>query len=345
MAPNGQSIHILAQTQITNEQMVRARNVLEHYLTNLPGSLYGSDKSAVANKMAENEAILLLLNGSDDGTNPATDIGGQPLYHDEIQVEGHPWYLNQNYEHRDATFEEVLHLVHDYGIGVDQYPEFIGALPAFQTEIRAAQQKALSANLWGLTEEVRSSQENRAYVADWISELTEENSLSQEYLAAVIDSYYGLWGAWEENSHGMWGLYLAKTRDEIVTKDPMGAALMNNKFFHSYLTYNARIDASFEGTFSLKFDENLPYTHHSQYLKKLTLTGNKNSNVRVNKFDNQITGNAGINTIIFSGNSSEYTINQNNPKVVVTDNQMGRDGANTLLDIEKLQFLDQTIAL
>jgi len=99
------------------------------------------------------------------------------------------------------------------------------------------------------------------------------------------------------------------------------------------------------GTFSLKFDENLSYTHHSQYLKKITLTGNKNSNVRINKFDNQITGNTGINTVIFSGNSSEYTINQNNPKVVVSDNQSDRDRTNTLIDIEKLQFLDQIIEL
>ncbi len=334
VAPNGQSIHILAQTQITNEQIVRARNVLEHYLTNLTGSLYGSDKSAIANKMAENEAILLLLNGSDDGTNSASNLGGQPLYQNEIQVEGHRWYINQNYEHRDATFEEILHLVHDTGIGVDQNPNFAGALPEFQTEIRAAQQNALSANLWGMGQ------------AGWISELTQENSLSQEYLAAVIDSYYGLWGAWEENStHGMWGIYLPKTRDEISTEDPMGSALMNNKFFHSYLTYNARIDASFEGTFSLKFDQNLSYTHHSQYLKKITLTGNKNSNAKVNKFDNQITGNAGINTVIFSGNSYEYTINQNNPEVVVSDNQIQRDRANTLIGIEKLQFLDQIIEL
>ncbi len=29
---------------------------------------------------------------------------------------------------------------------------------------------------------------------------------------------------------------------------------MNNKFFHPYLTYNARIDANFKDTFSLRFD-------------------------------------------------------------------------------------------
>lgn len=107
MTPDGVSIHILAQSQLTNEQVVRARSVLEHYLTNLPGSLYGEDKSAVANKMAENNAMLLLLNGEGDGKNPASELAGQPLYQNEIQVEGGRWYINQDYSHRDATFEEI----------------------------------------------------------------------------------------------------------------------------------------------------------------------------------------------------------------------------------------------
>ncbi len=334
VTPDGGLIHIVAQNHITDEQIVRARSVLEHYLRNLPGSLYGTDKSAVANKMAENNAMLLLLNGEDDGTNPASKLMGQPLYQNEIQVEGHSWYINQSYDHRDATFEEILHLVHDTGIGVDGNAEFSGALPDFQAEIRAAQENGLSENLWGIGED------------DWIDELQAENSLSQEYLAAVIDSYYGLWGAWNESStHGMWGLYIAKTREEMTTEDPMGAELMKNKFFHSYLTYNARIDAGFEGTFSLKFDNKLPYTHHSQYLKDVTLTGRNNSNVRVNQLDNQITGNSGVNTVIFSGNSHEYTISKKSHEVVVSDNLRNRDGVNTLIDIEHIKFTDQTIEL
>ncbi len=334
VTPDGNSIHIVAQNSITNEQIVRARNVLEHYLRNLPGSLYGADKSAVANKMAENNAMLLLLNGEDDGTNPANELRGQPLYQNEIQVEGHKWYINQDYNHRDATFEEILHLVHDTGIGVDGNTRFSGALPDFQVEIRAAQENGLVENLWGIGED------------DWIEELKVENSLSQEYLAAVIDAYYGLWGAWNENTtHGMWGLYIAKTRQDITAKDPVGAELINNKFFHSYLTYNARIDADFEGTFSLKFDKNLPYTHHSQYLKDVTLTGNKNSNVRVNQLDNQITGNLGVNTVIFSGNVDEYTIIKKGREVVVADNLIDRDGVNTLIDIENIEFVDQTLGL
>ncbi|AQS39259.1 hypothetical protein Sps_04153 [Shewanella psychrophila] len=336
LAPNGKPIHLIAQDKLSDNQIVRARSILIHYLTNYPGSEYGSDKSAVANKMADNGAILLLLNGQDDGTNPATNLGGQPLYQNEIQVEGGSWYINQTYGgHRDASFEEILHLLHDYGIGVDQNPEFIGALADYQAEIRSAQITALNDKLWGIG------------MPDWIAELTPENSLTQEYLASVVDSYYGLWGAWSESAtHGMWGGYVAKTRSEILNEDPLGAKLMDNKFFHPYLTYDARIDASFEGDFSLKFNSSLGYTHHAQYLKDVTLTGDKNTNVIVNGFDNSITGNTATNIVFFSGNSSEYTIDkQADGSTLISDMVDNRDGINRVTVIELAGFSDSKVAL
>jgi hypothetical protein len=301
-------------------------------LSDYPGSIYGADKSAIANKMAQNNATLLLLNGIDDGTNPASNLEGQPLYYGEMQVEGHTWYINQDYSHRDASFEEILHMVHDTGIGVDQSESFDGVLAEFQGEIRAAQINALSSNLWGLN------------ASEWIAELTTENSLTQEYLAAIIDVYYGLWGADRQSqTHGMNELYVAKMRPDIVTEDPQGYAIMDNKFFHPYLTYNARIDENFMGDFSLSFNLSLPYTHHSQYLKDVTLTGVKQSNVIVNQFNNRITGNAAINTVIFSGPSSEYQINNDNGNVIVEDMRDNRDGLNRLIAIEKIQFTDTTL--
>ena len=334
VTPNGGKIHIVAQSNLTDEQIVRARSTLEHFLENYPGSKYGSDKSELANKMSENGAILTLLNGQDDGNNPV-EVNGQALFENEIQVEGHPWYINQEYNnHRDATYEEILHLVHDYGIGIDGHNSFPGAMPEYQSEIREAQKIALSNNLWGIDAE------------RWINELIDENSLTQEYLAALIDSYYGLWGAWtDSNTHGMWGIYVAKTRDEILTEDPIGAEIMNNKFFHPHLTYNARIDSSFNGNFSLRFDSSKPYTNHSQYLKDITLLGINDISVSINQLDNNITGNQGINTVIFSGNSSEYIINISDNKASVIDKISDRDGINILQNIEKLEFKDQTIEL
>ncbi|PID87646.1 hypothetical protein CSB07_00490 [Candidatus Gracilibacteria bacterium] len=63
VAPNGNAIHIVAQDKISDEQILRARNILMHYLNNFPDSKYGRDKSAVANKMADNNSVLALLNG------------------------------------------------------------------------------------------------------------------------------------------------------------------------------------------------------------------------------------------------------------------------------------------
>ena len=334
VTPNGGKIHIVAQSNLTDEQIVRARSTLEHFLKNYPGSKYGNNKSELANKMAENGAILTLLNGQDDGNNPV-EVNGQALFQNEIQVEGHPWYINQDYNnHRDATYEEILHLVHDYGIGIDGHNSFPGAMPEYQSEIREAQRYALSNNLWGIG-------------ADrWINELADENSLTQEYLAALIDSYYGLWGAWKDSdTHGMWGIYVAKTRNEIFLDDPIGGKIMNNKFFHPYLTYNARIDSSFSGTFSLRFDSSKPYTNHSQYLKDITLLGNNDTSVYINQLDNNIIGNKGINTVIFNGNSSEYIIDISDVETSITDKVSNRDGINILQDIEKIKFTDQTIEL
>lgn len=331
-APNGKSIHIVAQNEVSNNQIVRARNILTHFLTDLPNSQYGNDKSEVANKMANNGAVLLLLNGVDDGTNAAAQLDGQPLYYGEMQVEGSDWYISQNYEHRDASFEEILHLVHDYGIGVDQNEPFVGALPEYQAEIRAAQTTAVNSQLWAWSQDFSS----------WLQELTAENSLTQEYLASVIDSYYGLWGAYS-GEYGMWGGYIAKTRSEIKEKDTEGASLMENKFFHSYLTYNARIDENFEGDFSLRFDQSKPYTHHAQYLKDITLTGEKDANIVVNGMDNNLTGNTGINVVIFSGSSSEYKIEKSGASVLVEDLQENRDGKNSLSAVEQLKFSDTAI--
>ncbi|MEM7371882.1 MAG: hypothetical protein AAF587_24925 [Bacteroidota bacterium] len=332
--PNGGAIHIVAQSNISNEQILRCRSILEHFLQDYEGSAYGSDKAAIANQMAENNATLTLLNGRDDGRNRVR-VPGQALFEEEIQVEGNDWYVSQSYQnHRDAAFEEILHLVHDTGIGVDGPNSQAGASPEFQQKIRAAQEHALNNNIWGMGAD------------DWIKELTKENSLSQEYLAAVIDSYYGLWGAWTESStHGMWGLYLAKTREEISQEDPMGEALMHNSFFHPYLTYNARIDSGFSGVFSLAFNSSIPYTHHSRYLKDITLLGKKDTDVKVNELNNDITGNGGINQVIFSGKYAEYQVETLGEETIVSDNMADRDGDNKLRNIEQLQFSDQTIDL
>ncbi|OUS07314.1 hypothetical protein A9Q81_01285 [Gammaproteobacteria bacterium 42_54_T18] len=316
--------------------------MLEFYLSDLPGSLYGSDKTSVANTMADNGAKLLLLNGSDDGTNSPT-LDGQPLYDTELVVEGTTAYINNDYaNHRDAAFEEILHLMHDYGIGTSGPWAAPGALPLFTASIDTARINAMTNSLWP-TASVDT------WVTQWIAELKKEGSLSQEYLASVIDSYYGYWGADTTNQGGMGGIYIAKTRDDVTAKDPMGMSVVN-EFFNPVVTYMARIDSKFEGDFSLTFNIASPYTHKSQYLVNAQLTGSLDSNLIGNEHNNTLSGNAGTNNIdglagldtaVFQGKYQEYSVNVLGDSVLVQDSVSDRNGLVTLSNIEQLTFSDK----
>ncbi len=330
IAPNGKPITIIAQRGVRDIAVARCRNLLKFYLTNVSSAKYGADKSGVANAMANNHAMLMMPEGRHrEGQEP--DIHAQPQFESETPVDGSRWYIQNDWEHRDAAFEEIFHLVHDMGIGT--YMQ--GALPQYQQELKSEAIQSLKDGRWGIPID--------PHVNEWIEELREEDSLAQEYIASVIDSYYGLWGAFDENPGGMWGIYIAKTRDEIKKKDPKGLALVEAFLPPMMVGYESLIDSNFRGTFSLQFNSDLPYTHKSQYYVDATLTGSKDTNLlgndadntfRGNKGDNIIDGSEGIDTVIFQGKRSEYEITDN----VVRDTIPGRDGTDTLVSIEELTF-------
>ncbi|GMM91564.1 hypothetical protein [Vibrio fortis] len=327
-APNGKSIHILIMDRLSEYQIVKAVNVLNHYLTPVAGTKYGDkdSKRDIANAMANNGAVLKLMNYHDE-PKYNDDLDGQPLFEEEIQVEGGDWYVRQDYEdHRDASYEEILHLVHDYGIGVLNAPEGgVTALPEFQREFNTIQKQAL----------------NQSYTPpeDTLKEWQQEVSVDQEYFAAIIDSYYGLWGAY--SGKGMWDLYSVKTRSDFSTEDP-NALYITEQIFSPTLTYDAYIADTFTGTFKMRYDATVPYTHHSQYLTKLTLTGSKDTNIELNGHDNRLTGNTGINMVIVHGARSEYHIHDlGEGKIQLNDMLTDRDGMNVLINIEKIQFSDE----
>ena len=62
IAPNGKSIHFLAQDGWTEDQIMHARNVMQHILTSYSGSTYGNDKTGVANSMSDKRATMVLFN-------------------------------------------------------------------------------------------------------------------------------------------------------------------------------------------------------------------------------------------------------------------------------------------
>lgn len=326
-------VHIFAMDQISDAMMLRAYALLDFYLTDVPGSAHGANKAAVAAMMGRNGAALMLPNGAhEEGNEPP--VPAQPLYQSEMAVEGSAWYQNNDFGHRDASFEEIFHLVHDMGIGTNTP----GALPDYQAALLAEAEAAIADGRWASARGER----------EWIAELRQEGSLAQEYIASVIDSYYGLWGPWTETPGGMWGVYTAKTRAEVVERDPAGLALLE-AFLPPQLTYEARLDPAFTGTFSMRFDADAPYTHKSQYLVNVTLTGEQDADLLGNAAANHLRGNAGDNlldggegddTAIFCQPRSAYTIERDGADLIVTG-----DGVDRLRGIEALHFSDGVVVI
>jgi hypothetical protein len=352
VAPNGKPIHLLAQEDWTDDKLVKVRNILEHMLTEYPGSQYGSDKTKVANSMSDRKATMVLFNSSQASREAmsglrrgTTDLDMQSMWANELSAEGSDDYMN--HITRDATYEEVWHLVHDAGV--------IPTLPKFQAEIEAAKDAAVEIG-WGPPNDDPSS---------WHS----------EYYAQQYDNYLDLWvvqpKVWEgrtlkpgEMPEGTahWGQNQVNSRGELLELDPVGYELIE-KFFHPYLTYTPELPVDFEGTFSLAFDKALVYTLKSQHLKDVTLRGSKNANLIGNAYDNALTGNSGDNVLTggagddwlfggggddtaeFSGVFKDYTITNSGKYVTVKDNRVDCDGTDTLIDIESLQFSDRKVKL
>lgn len=353
MAPNGKPIHVLAQSGWTDEQIKKARNVLQFILTNAPGTQYGKDKSAIANAMADRKAALILFNTEPDmraalrgPLGSQTDLSMQDLRANECPAEGTEDYMN--HMTRDASFEEIWHLVHDNGVKA--------VLPEMIAEMRAANDNAVRAG-W------------HAWPED------EPDEHPNEYMGVLIDNFFDLWTVPpklyegrsigpEENPRGKshFGRYFAGSRARMEHLDPRGYALVQ-QFFPPWLTYTPELPEDFEGTFSLNYDESLAYTAKSQHLRNVALRGNKNANLVGNDYDNVLTGNDGDNILtgrrghdmiiggegedlaVFSGLSGEYRILKDGEWAFVEDTRPERDGTDACLGIEILRFRDKDVRL
>lgn len=337
LSPDKNSIKILAQDKISDEQLLYAYSILELYLKNLTNA-YGND---IANLIAKSGNYLVMPNGEDDGSNGKAIIG-QPQYELETANVGSKWYIENDYEHRDSSYEEIFHFVHDSGIGNVSNERGSKELANM---INEAKNNALPKSkkdwgkkgIWGI--DARDSLE------EWASE---EGSLEAEYIICVIDTYYGLWEA--SNTTALFGEYLGKTRESLKTIDPKGLEIVES-FLPKQMNVMMRVDPSFDGLFKMYLDESDKYTYKSRYLDMLTLTGEKNSGIIANDNDNILIGNNGNNKIDgkagndivqFSGCSIDYDISLENGSTIVSDTKQ-RDGTDTLINVEVLRFRDKDI--
>jgi hypothetical protein len=257
----------------------------------------------------------------------------QDLYATESPVEGSYEYIHnegrpgERYT-RDASYEEIMHLVHAKGLE--------DILPEYHQEIVEAEKVAIEAGIYKYG-----------------------RPAPHEYIITGFDIYFGLWDHNPQDDGGSFGEeYPYHTKEEMKAGDPALYDLIE-KFWPKYLTYKAYIDPSFEGTFSTVRDENTPYTFKSQYLVNIILTGEKDTNILGNDQDNLLVGNDGNNVITggkgndiikggagedtaqFSGNSSEYKVTESDGKTIVVDTVSDRDGNDELHNIEILKFKDK----
>ena len=332
LTPNGNPIHIVAEKGYTDEQVVYARKILKNHLTDVPGSLYGSDKSAIANAMADNQAILTLFYSEETmRTEKAREffrsgVNAQDLRAYETILEGTPEYMDKNDPVRDASYEEILHLIQDYGIN--------HAAPVLTEKLWAAYRDALAKGLY-----------------------TIEDTETNEYFICGLEAHFDIWRHDPSGDGTREGEYVPITRQELREKDPAMYEIIEEFFGKTWL-YTADIDSDFEGTFSLSYDDGLIYTNKSQYLQNARLTGSKNSDLIGNDFENNLTGNSGdniitpgqgfdvidggdgIDTVVFPGNSSDYSIGRQYGCVVVYSEP---ESENQLRNVEKIKFDNKVI--
>ena len=274
----------------------------------------------------------------------ATDLSMQDLRANECPAPGDADYMG--HVTRDASYEEIWHLIHDYGIKP--------TLPDMIAEMRAANDVA-EANGW----------------RGWPDDEPQEHP--NEYVGVLIDNYYDLWTVpptmYEAvdiepgeipDGHSHFGRYFAGSRSAMLEDDPLGFALIE-KFVPPHLTYTPELPLDFSGTFSMTFDPEVRYTMKTQHLRNVALTGDGDADLRGNAHDNVLTGNGGANrleggggndtvdggagddTAVFSGAAAEYEVASVGDQVTVTDSQSDRDGVDTLRGIESLQFSDGTV--
>ena len=135
--------------------------------------------------------------------------------------------------------------------------------------------------------------------------------------------------------------------EEIAEKDAQGYALLE-AFLPKWLNYEVHLASELQGDFHMTLDPSKPYTHKSQYLVDVTLTGTNPSNLLGNAQDNTLKGNSGANTldgaqgrdtVVYCQNRSDYSVSQVGGEIVVE----GPDGRDVLKNIEVVHFADGTV--
>ena len=336
--PDDIIIPILAQNEFSDQQILHVKKILKEYLKQVPLTTWGDNKTALINTLSMSNAFLMLLNDEGEYQNPGLQTLfqngaiGQDVLSTEVLPEGTSHYMNSS--KRDATFEEVLHFVHNYGIE--------NSSPGMQAAIELAMSTAIS---------------NEYYFPSQDLSIEEHDD---EYLALLMEVYFGFWAHDPENN-GFAGdnEYRFINREEMLIGDTLGSNVIN-QFLGDKWRYTPTLPESFSGFFSLRFDSTLAYTNRSQYLQNIILTGDNNVKIHGNNYNNRVFGNAGdniffglgsddyfnggdgIDRLSLIGERSQYTVldaaDWNDYIMSIFDIVPDRDGTDTLIQVEQMEF-------
>ena len=61
--------------------------------------------------------------------------------------------------------------------------------------------------------------------------------------------------------------------------------------------------------------------------------------------NDRLDGGEGQDVAILSGNEEEYTITREAGSIIIEDKETDRDGKDTLINIERIQFADNEVAI
>lgn len=342
-APNGQRIHFLAQPGVEDTLLFRARGMVNQHLFDVEGTTLGADKSGLRSAMAANDvAVAVIAHPSSFDPQDADVAAFLDLFDgvvgtvdaSQMAMEASGTYLLPS-PAIDPSLGNTAVLVKRLGLDV--------TTPDFATTLATVAEDAALAGRW------------RPASA----------STAEDYLALIVDVYYGIWGhdPRGDGTAGASGEYDFHLRSQMELGDPAAVALIES-FFAPTHRYPAFLDASFDGTFEMAFDPVLPYTHRSRYLERAGLRGTATARINGNELDNLFVGNgegtvfegrggndgmdtgAGLDVLVLSGPMSEYLITT--PSIGVTrieDTVMNRDGIDDLRGVTRLEFSDGSLDL
>jgi len=318
---------------------LHASQVFELFTRNVNNDTFG-DKASLRDELSTTSAALAIFENEAQLESPEAealwqcDPKIQDLWQTEIVRPGSIEWLSMS--KRDASYEEILHFVQDYGITESNAD--------LQEDIQAATDAAIA---------------NGSYIP--LSDLEPED-YDNEFFAITMECFYGLW-AHDPNGDGFAGdgEYPYITREAIEENDPTTYSLLTS-FFASANRVSIVVDAGFDGDFHMTPNENAIYSQAAQYHRAAILTGSNNSNIIGNNFSNNLRGNAGDNaisgmagfdlvdgdegqdTLVLRGSCIEYDVLITETGFIYQDQVAGRDGIHEIINMEWVRYSDCLLA-